>query len=114
MEENNVDLHRLYGGRFVEHPPMFRFTVFPMRLPHPVTEGIDAFTVYDEFYVQDVYDDCMVLMTAYDRGVCHPMAWVRTEGEGKVACVTPGHDEAAWGVAEVKRLILQALSWVIG
>lgn len=114
MAEANTGLHKLYGGRFVEHPPMFRFTVTPMRLPHPITDGVDAFTVYDEFYIQDVFDDCTVLMTANDRGVCHPMVWTRTQGKGRVACVTPGHDGHAWAVPEVQKLTLQSLAWVTG
>ena len=114
MGESGSTLHKLYGGRFIEHPPMFSFGVYPMRLPHPVTDGVGAFTVYDEFYFQDLTEDSLVLMTAYDRGVCHPMVWVRTEGAGKVACVAPGHDEHAWGVPDVQQLTLQALKWVIG
>jgi type 1 glutamine amidotransferase len=113
MGESGSALHKLYGGRFIEHPPMFRFSVSPMRLPHPVTEGVEEFTVYDEFYIQDLTADSLVLMTAHDRGVCHPMVWVRTEGAGKVACIAPGHDRNAWDLPEFQRLTLQGLEWVI-
>lgn len=106
------DLHTLFGGRFIDHPPMFNFPVFPMRLSHPVTEGIGEFSVFDEFYVQDVNDDVLVLMTAYDRGVCHPMVWTRKQGEGRVAYVAPGHDARAWSVPAFQKLTVQALDWV--
>ena len=113
MDKSNTKLHPLFGGRFVDHPPMFDFAVTPMRSSHPVIDGVSQFCVYDEFYIQDVMDDCLVLMTATDRGVCHPMVWVRDEGEGRIACLAPGHDGHAWELPEFKKLSVQGLNWVV-
>ena len=112
IEETNLPLRRLHGGRFLEHPPQFTFTVYPLSRPHPITEGVEAFTVYDELYKQAVEPDATIHMVALDRGVAHPMVWTRTEGRGRVAHVAPGHGPRVWGLEAYRRLMRQALSWV--
>jgi type 1 glutamine amidotransferase len=72
-------LGKLIGGVFVSHPPAFAFTVYPMFGEHPITAGIEAFTVHDEFYVERQTADVQVHMVAFDRGVAYPMVWSKTE-----------------------------------
>lgn len=104
----------LMGGVFVEHPPQFAFTVYPMRQPHPITAGIEAFTVHDEFYIQDLASPVEVHMVALDRGQAHPMAWTREEGQGRVAHIAMGHSTLVWELPQYRQLILQAAAWVLG
>jgi type 1 glutamine amidotransferase len=104
-------LRALVGGVFVEHPPQFSFTVYPLYGEHPITAGIEAFTVHDEFYVQ-AYDDAVSIhAVALDRGVAHPMVWSRREGRGRVAYVALGHGPEVWGLEPYRRLMLQAVAW---
>lgn len=110
--EPNAAYRALLGGRFEHHPPQFTFTVYPMARAHPITEGIEAFTVRDEFYVNDVRPDLDVHMVALDRGVAHPMVWTRAEGDGRVAFIAMGHSEAVWDLAPYQRLLLQAIDWL--
>lgn len=108
----NPAMRALMGGVFVSHPPQFAFTVYPMFGPHPITQGVQALTVKDEFYVQDYAPDVAVHMVAMDRGVAHPMVWTRGEGRGLVAHIAMGHSQAVWSLDPYQRLLLQAIGWV--
>jgi type 1 glutamine amidotransferase len=106
-------LGELIGGVFVSHPPAFAFTVYPMFGEHPITMGIEAFTVHDEFYVERQTADVQVHMVAFDRGVAYPMIWSKTEGQGRVAHIAPGHDQKVWELKPYQQLLVQALDWSI-
>lgn len=117
-------LEKLLGGLFLAHPPAFTFggaTVFPFPFmvhpmfgKHPITEGIDAFSVHDELYIDRCGPDVTVHMVGIDRGTAHPMVWSRTEGKGRVARIALGHDERVWGLPAYQRLMVQALAWTLG
>jgi hypothetical protein len=72
------------------------FAVYPTRLEHPIMEGIEAFCVRDELYMQAYNKDVVVLMVAVDRGVAYPMVWTRDEGQGRVAHIALGHTSEVW------------------
>lgn len=112
--KSDPSLCELMGGIFVEHPPQFAFTVYPMNGEHPITCGIEAFTVHDEFYIQKIVSPVTFHMVALDRGVAHPMVWSRPEGLGRVAHVAMGHSALVWDLEPYRRLMLQALGWVAG
>lgn len=107
----NVAYRELLGARFLSHPPQFTFTVYPTAQPHPITEGIEAFTVRDEFYVQDYIASLDTHMIAVDRGLAYPMVWSRTEGLGRVAYIAMGHDGKVWSLPPYRKLVLQAAQW---
>ena len=109
----SAELRRLLGGSFLSHPDPF---ASPSTLPekHPITDGLKAFTVYDEFYIEE-YDPAVRLhMVAVDRGTAYPMVWSRTENKGKIVHVAPGHDEKVWNHPSYRRLMLQSISWLAG
>jgi uncharacterized protein len=107
-------LSRLVGGVFESHPPQFAFTVYPLYRDHPITAGIDAFAVYDEFYVQTYDAAVQIHMVATDRGVAHPMVWSKAEGAGKVVYIAMGHGPQVWDLPAYRRLLLQAVDWAAG
>lgn len=108
----DATLRQLMGGAFINHPPQFAFTVTPLAREHPVTAGIEAFTVHDEFYIQS-YDAALdVHMVAFDRGVCYPMVWSKRYGRGKTVHVAPGHGQPTWGHPAYQQLMVQALGWL--
>jgi len=108
----NVEMRALMGGVFVSHPPQFSFMVYPMYRPHPITEGIEAFAVKDEFYVQDYDETDDVHMVAIDRGVAYPMVWTRDQGQGRVAHIAMGHGPEVWRLPPYQRLVLQSIAWL--
>ena len=110
--ETNSELRRLLGGVFISHPPQFSFSVYPMFKTHPIIENIEAFAVYDEFYIERYDDTVAVHMVAFDRGVAHPMVWSKREGEGRVAHIALGHSARVWSLPPYQQLIRQAVEWV--
>jgi type 1 glutamine amidotransferase len=112
MRESNKEMRRLLGGRFVSHPPQFDFTVYPLFKEHPITQGIGAFAVHDEFYVQSYDDGVEIHMAAFDRGIAYPMVWTRSEGRGQVAYLAPGHSERVWDLSPYRQLVRQAVAWL--
>jgi type 1 glutamine amidotransferase len=113
MRESNQEMRRLLGGRFVSHPPQFDFTVYPLFKEHPITQGIGAFAVHDEFYVQSYDDGVVIHMAAFDRGVAYPMVWTRSEGRGQVAYLAPGHSKRVWDLPSYRQLVRQAVDWLV-
>jgi len=111
--ESDPALGDLIGGVFVSHPPQFSFTVYPMYGEHPITAGIEAFTVHDEFYIETYTPDVHVHMVAFDRGITYPMVWSKTEGQGRVVHIAPGHSLAVWDLEPYQRLLLQAMDWLM-
>jgi type 1 glutamine amidotransferase len=112
LGDSDPELGRLLGGVFIEHPPAFSFTVYPLSKPHLIISGIDAFSVHDEFYVQELTTPVDLHMVALDRGVAHLMVWSKAEGKGKVAYIAMGHSPEVWSLASYQRLLLQAVSWL--
>ncbi len=105
-------LGQLVGGVFIEHPPAFSFTVYPVYGDHPITAGIQAFTVRDEMYIERCEPSVNVHMVTVDRGIAHPMVWSKTEGRGRVAHVAMGHSREVWDLPSYQRLMLQAIDWL--
>jgi type 1 glutamine amidotransferase len=110
--QSNAVLRELMGGVFVSHPPRFTFAVYPMYRRHPITDGVEAFTVHDEFYVEVHELSVDVHMVAIDRGVAYPMVWTKNVGAGRVAHVGMGHDEKVWCLGPYQRVMLQAVAWL--
>jgi type 1 glutamine amidotransferase len=106
-------LGELIGGIFVSHPPQFSFPVTPLFEDHPITAGIETFTVHDEFYIETHMPDVQIHMVAFDRGIAYPMVWSRTEGQGRVAHIAPGHSRLVWDLEPYRRLLLQTLDWLM-
>jgi len=103
----------LLGARFMQHPPQFSFMVYPVLPAHPITEGVEAFAVKDEFYMQEFEPGLDVHMVAIDRGQAYPMVWTRSEGAGRVAIIAMGHSDQVWTLPPYTRLVTQSVSWLM-
>lgn len=112
LRESNGAMRSLIGGRFLSHPPRFDFTVSPLARAHPITDGVGAFGIHDEFYMQDVDEGIAIHMTAEDRGVVHPMVWTKPAGAGRVVYIAPGHTASTWANGSFRRLLLQSVAWL--
>jgi type 1 glutamine amidotransferase len=111
--DSNARLGSLLGGVFLSHPEPFAFTIYPLSGEHPITSGIPAFKVLDEFYIQKVNPSVEIHMVGMYQEVAHPMVWSRTEGNGRVACVAPGHFPGVWSHPIYQRLMLQTAGWLL-
>ena len=104
-------LRALLGGVFVEHPPQLPVTVVP-RAGHPLTIGVEPFTVQDEHYMMTLDDaEAHVFITTRSEHGDQPGGWTRTEGAGRVCVLTPGHNLDVWLAPPFQRLLERALRW---
>ena len=104
-------LRGVLGGVFASHPPQCPVTVEP-RADHPLTAGSTPFTLVDEHYMMEM-DDAQAdvfLTTRSEHGV-QPGGWTRTEGDGRVCVLTPGHNLPVWLHPSYQTLIRNALRW---
>ncbi len=104
------------GNDFIKHPPQCAVTVRPVK-EHPVTAGVEPFTVRDEHYMIDVFapDAEVILTSASDTEAGTQTAgYVRTMGKGRFCSLTPGHNLAVYKNENFLKLLKQALRWCAG
>jgi type 1 glutamine amidotransferase len=109
--EQTPVLRALLGGVFREHPEQCPVMVEPLA-NHPLSEGSQAFTLEDEHYQMDLDDHQadVFIKTKSEHGT-QPGGWQRTEGDGRVCVLTPGHNLEVWQHPAYQRLLLNALRW---
>jgi type 1 glutamine amidotransferase len=104
-------LRSLLGGVFIRHPEQCQVTIRPQS-GHPLSAGCDPFTIKDEHYFMTLDDPQVdVFMTTTSEHGEQPGAWTRSEGAGRVAVLTPGHNVEVWLHPTFQALLLNALRW---
>jgi len=106
-------LEVLLGGVFVSHPPQLTFRALPLSAQHPITDGIMAFDVFDELYIERYDPSVIIHMVAVNEQVAYPIAWSKAEGRGRVAHISLGHSKQVWELESYQHLMLQAVQWLI-
>lgn len=104
-------LRGLLGGVFSHHPDQCPVTMIP-QAEHPLSAGSDSFTLKDEHYFM-LLDDLQAevfMITKSEYGE-QPGAWTRTEGAGRVAVLTPGHNLEVWLHPSFQALLENTLRW---
>ena len=93
------------GNYFVQHPPRCPVRVIPTG-EHPITEGIDPFTVRDEHYeIRVIAEDAeQILCTESEAGGRQTGGYVRKIGQGRLCVLTPGHILSVWQNESYQRL----------
>lgn len=104
----------LIGGAANWHPPGLTFTVHVENSEHPVTAGLEDFEVEDEIYISAYEPTLNILASAEWHGRTHPMAWVKSYGEGRVFYTTLGHTSATFQRPAMQRLLTQGTRWAAG
>jgi type 1 glutamine amidotransferase len=129
------DYLHLVGGQFVTHPakaPEFRmggeqdnFLEHRVELTelgrrHPITAGIDDFTLTTEQYWVLHDDLCDVLATTthparpwqpWHRPVTSPAVWTRLWGRGRIVVTTPGHTLEVLENRNIRTIIERGMLW---
>ena len=106
------EMRSVTGGAFLTHPDPCPVTVQP-KVGHPLTANVATFTVQDEHYFMalDVKDADVFLRARSEHGT-QPAGWIRTEGEGRVCVLTPGHNREVWRHPEYQTLVRNGLRWL--
>ena len=107
------EMRRLMGGAFLEHPKQCNVTVEPLT-NHPISSDVSPFTVMDEHYMM-AFDDksADVFLTTTSEHGTQPGGWTRSEGDGRVCVLTPGHNVEVWHQPSFQTLLCNALRWCI-
>lgn len=79
---------------------------------HPVTRGIEDFTIHDEAYKNFyVTETAHVLLTTDHPRSDRKIAWTSNYGSSRVVCLLLGHDAAAWTNPVFPRILHNAIDW---
>jgi type 1 glutamine amidotransferase len=111
--DSDPALEGLLGGAFMEHPPQFTLKAIPLSAQHPITDGIEAFNVHDELYIERYHPSVMIHMIAIYEQVAYPIVWSKLEGRGRVAHIALGHSDQVWELKPYQRLMLQTIQWLL-
>ncbi len=100
------------GGAFVRHPDPCAVTVDPTN-GHALTAGVTSFTIQDEHYVMTLEArDAHVFLHSRSGHGLQPAGWTRTEGQGRVCVLTPGHNVEVWLHPGFQTLLRNGLHWL--
>jgi uncharacterized protein len=79
---------------------------------HPITQGVDEFTIVDESYAMAEPDvDNEVLITAEHPNSMRAIAWTRTYRGSRVFCYQSGHDNTAWSNPAFQTVLHRGVLW---
>lgn len=110
---NEVEYQYMVGGQWVAHPgdDGVTYEVLIKDKSHPLTEGIDDFTVVSEKYYMHVDPAIDVhAITKFD-DVEMPVAWTKMYGAGKVYYCSLGHQLNIVEMPETTALMRKGLLW---
>jgi type 1 glutamine amidotransferase len=110
------DYQYIVGGQFVAHPGGggVTYRVHIVNPAHPLTAGIDDFSVTSEKYYLHIDPAIDVLATTDFDGVAMPVAWTKRYGKGRVFYCALGHDPRMLERPEVNQLVERGLLWALG
>lgn len=119
------DYERIIGGRFVDpgkgaDPSLAASgdehdVAVPVEVAaaHPVTAGVEPFTIQDEIYWSyPVGADVVPLLRTSHPKSGNPLAWARTEGLSRVVYLQLGHGISAYRHPAFRRLVANAIRHV--
>ncbi|MDR2929801.1 MAG: ThuA domain-containing protein [Propionibacteriaceae bacterium] len=117
--EADRPLFDLLGNRYLSHGPGYhegRQTVEFVG-EHPITQGLENFEIFDEYYEYAFADDGHQVLATRARvedGVAIPLMYTREVGAGRVVYLALGHDLRAWGEPGFRTLVKRSLRWAAG
>jgi type 1 glutamine amidotransferase len=111
----NTQFQHMAGGQFVAHPgdllPSWDVTIVDHE--HPITRGIDDFTLRDteRYYLHVDPSNNVLAFTRFDAGFDMPVIWTRMWGRGRVAYASFGHTDKDFDVPEAREIVQRCLLW---
>lgn len=105
------------GGRFRTHPAPLDVALEFTDPSHPITAGVEPFTVRDELYLFADHDPSRVHLLAQTRSYDGegtdpiPVAWTREEGQGRIFYLSLGHFPEAMAHPGWQALFANGVRW---
>ncbi|UCE46211.1 MAG: DUF1080 domain-containing protein, partial [Phycisphaerales bacterium] len=82
---------------------------------HPITKGLDDFTIHDETYRNCWFDEQnQVLLTTDHPTSDETIGWVRRCRKARVCTIQLGHDSKAYANSNYSQLVERAILWTAG
>jgi type 1 glutamine amidotransferase len=78
---------------------------------HPITAGIEDFTMKDEAYLMGPSKDSQVLLTTAAPNSMPHIAWVKEYNKSRVFCYQSGHGPSAWDHPVFRELVRRGILW---
>jgi len=101
----------MVGGWFTTHPHYRQYQVSIVDPGHPITEGLDEFTVTDEQYITDYDPRVHILASALWKGDKMPVAWTKPWGKGRVFYLALGHNPESCRDPNFATLLQRGAKW---
>ena len=117
---NSPEVVALMGGQFKSHG-QGEMTTQLAGVEHPILEGYETFTSFDETYVHHKHNEQNRLVLEYRAGGAQangntrePWTWIRTHGMGRVFYTAWGHDSHTWNQPHFHNLLERGIRWACG
>jgi len=107
------EMELMQGGRFTGHPNACDLTYTPVDVKHPILDGIEPFTIFEEPYRLTLFETAKpeILLTYSHEGQDWPAAWTLPYGMGRVAYLSMGHSAKSFENAMFAKLIANSAAW---
>lgn len=105
-------LYALIGSKFDHHPEQCVVSYEP-KGEHPVVQGVQVFSCQDEHYfiTLDEHAQVDIFLSSVSEHGSQVAGYAMQRGRGRIAVLTPGHNEPVWLDVQMQRLLVQALDW---
>ena len=106
------DYTQFVGNYFIGHPPRCEVEI-NIKGDHPITRGVQDFTIRDEHYEICVTakDTTLLFTTSSEAGGVQVGGYTREIGKGRLCVLTPGHTLDVWQHEEFKKIFLNSIRW---
>lgn len=106
---------RLVGGRYIGHGPLERFRVEVVDREHPITRGVEDFSVADEQHTPPIDADKvhLLLRNRSDDGQTAAAGWAYEPGRGRLCHLANGHTRDSLNHPMYQLLMRNAVLWCL-
>jgi len=103
-------LYALIGGKFIGHPPQEELSFLPDE--KGFLKDLPGFVLSEEPYQFQMFGNEVTPLLSYTyRGESYPGGWCRSEGNGRIVFLTPGHSVQAFRASPYREMIRQCAEW---
>jgi type 1 glutamine amidotransferase len=109
----------MLGGKFRTHPAPLDITTEIVDRAHPITSGLQDFTLNDELYLFNDYDPAHVHLLAQTRSYDDngngpiPIAWTREPGAGRLFYLSLGHRPETFANPNFVQFFRNGVEWTL-
>jgi len=120
---------KMIGGHYLQHPTEIDGKLYPASSykynldiaveiadkEHPITKGVDNFTIRDEGY-KGLYirEGIHVLLKTDHPDATTELAWTTRHGKGTIFVIALGHDRLAYENPNLRKILHQGIEWCVG